>query len=144
MLVAEASEQIPSRQVFRLSAHQRSSGGLPTSIKLGSGTSKPEALTDHGGGPATDSHRLPYSLPPFGWPLLEGWPGWKHLSDNQSIQTGAAAVKRVDQPSIPSLRWISSSGTPLVSGMMVSAQINWQTIIAAWNAKVLPPQAARR
>ena len=60
MLVAEASEQIQDRQVFRLSAHHGSRATFPPAF-CWQWSITPENLTDHGGGPATDSHRLPYS-----------------------------------------------------------------------------------
>jgi hypothetical protein len=63
MLVAEASEQKLDGQVFWLTARVSPRTAFPP---RGSGL-LPGDLADYSGGPATDSHRLPYS-PRSGFP----------------------------------------------------------------------------
>jgi hypothetical protein len=60
MLVAEASEQQLDGQVFWLTALREPRTAFPLQQQW---PDTSEDLADHSGGPATDSHRLPYSPP---------------------------------------------------------------------------------
>ena len=81
--------------------------------------------------------------PPVGRPAITGYPVQLVVTGRRCVVVGAGPAPRAGSSCTrPSWYSISSSGTPLVSGITLSTQMSWPTMKIAKMLNPTPPPRA--